>query len=312
MHSGSSFLQRLRNYIAYVRRTGNYPFHLYHLWKKITGRNTEASLTASFLPLDYAHTSRVRWPGGHPTLRARMERETNAYREALQLLETFAPSLRALRKQQHQLDPDPDYGIFSGLDLVMEYAMLLRFRPLRFVEIGSGNSTLVANRVRRDHQLNFEHTIIDPYAGPLAKRAADRVILHKLEDLGPAQFPDLSPGDFLFLDGSHRVLQNSDVTVFFLEILPNLPQGVIVHIHDIYLPFDYPAGLMDQFYSEQYLLATWLLANPDSTRILFPAWYAQTCMAEDVRRSMRSIGWEAEKGTCFGLWFETQRTVVGA
>jgi hypothetical protein len=88
-------------------------------------------------------------------------------------------------------------------------------------------------------------------------------------------FDQLSTDDVLFFDGSHRSFQNSDVTVFFTEILPALPAGVLVGIHDIFLPDDYPDFWLKRFYSEQYLLACWLLAG-DQIKVEMPIWYCST------------------------------------
>jgi len=88
------------------------------------------------------------------------------------------------------------------------------------------------------------------------------VIRQPVEALnGLSAFDRLQPGDLLFVDSSHRCLMNSDVTVTFLDVIPRLRSGVIVHIHDIFLPWDYPLQWVERYYSEQYLLACWLLAG---------------------------------------------------
>jgi hypothetical protein len=83
-------------------------------------------------------------------------------------------------------------------------------------------------------------------------------------------------GDILFFDGSHRTFTNSDVTVFFLETLPRLPPGVIVHIHDIFLPADYPPEWNKRMFSEQYILAAMLLGKAPAFRTLLPDYFACT------------------------------------
>jgi hypothetical protein len=85
----------------------------------------------------------------------------------------------------------------------------------------------------------------------------------------------LAAGDIVFIDNSHRSFQNSDVTVFFLEILPALRPGVIYGLHDIYLPDDYPEVLKDRYYNEQYLLGNYLLAGAGGDRILYPSNYVR-------------------------------------
>jgi hypothetical protein len=77
----------------------------------------------------------------------------------------------------------------------------------------------------------------------------------------------------LFIDNTHRILPNSDSTVFYLEVLPALKRGLIVHIHDIYLPYDYPQEMCDRAYSEQYGLAMYLLSNPEKYKTLLPNYF---------------------------------------
>ncbi len=96
-----------------------------------------------------------------------------------------------------------------------------------------------------------------------------------LEHVDPAVFAGLDAGDVVFLDGSHRVFMGSDVTVFFFEILPLLRPGVLVQLHDILLPSDYPPEWRWRHYSEQYLLAAFLLANPALFEVELPNAFIQ-------------------------------------
>src|SRR5262249_38555527 len=84
-------------------------------------------------------------------------------------------------------------------------------------------------------------------------------------------FDELNAGDFLFIDSSHRTFKNSDVTVVFLEILPRLKPGVLVHFHDIFLPNDYPEEWETRYYYEQYILAASLLAKGSRLDTVFPS-----------------------------------------
>jgi hypothetical protein len=83
----------------------------------------------------------------------------------------------------------------------------------------------------------------------------------------------LQAGDVVFFDGSHRVLPGSDCTAFFLDVLPAIPPGVLVGVHDIYLPFDYPEGFFGLWWSEQYLLAALVLADGPGLDVALPAYY---------------------------------------
>jgi hypothetical protein len=95
-----------------------------------------------------------------------------------------------------------------------------------------------------------------------------------LEAADISVFSELSDGDVLFFDGSHRTFMNSDATVFFLEVLPQLEAGVLVGVHDIFLPYDYPHEFADRYYSEQYLLAAHLIAGNPLLEPVLPTFYA--------------------------------------
>jgi hypothetical protein len=114
---------------------------------------------------------------------------------------------------------------------------------------------------------------IDPQPRNEIDGLVDEIHRSPLEDFNPGFFDKLDDNDILFLDSSHRAFQNSDVTAFFLEIIPRLKPGVIIHIHDIYLPYDYPTGHLRRLWNEQYLLATALLYGGKGLRIIFPCWY---------------------------------------
>lgn len=163
-------------------------------------------------------------------------------------------------------------GFLPGLDIVALYSLFNEFKPTNYIEIGSGNSTKVARKCINDQQLPTKITSIDPYPRANVDHLADTVIRKPLEHINDYSFitNELKPNDILFIDNSHRCLPNSDVTVCFLELLPQLKPGVIVHIHDIYLPYDYPQEMCDRFYSEQYMLAAFLLANPKKYEVIFP------------------------------------------
>jgi tetratricopeptide (TPR) repeat protein len=150
---------------------------------------------------------------------------------------------------------------FSGLDAMSLYGLLALRKPRRYVEIGSGNSTKFARRAVADHHLETRLISVDPTPRTAIDALCDQRIQSALESLDTRIFDSLEAGDVLFVDNSHRAFTNSDVTVFFLELLPRLKPGVLVHLHDIMLPADYPPEWAGRYYSEQYLLACYLLAE---------------------------------------------------
>jgi hypothetical protein len=153
-------------------------------------------------------------------------------------------------------------GWLPSLDAIALYCTLALNDPAVYLEVGSGNSTRFARRAITDHGLRTKVISIDPAPRAECNRLCDEVIRARLETLDiPETLGELGPGDIVFLDGSHRSFMNSDATVFFLEMMPHLPAEALVHIHDIYLPDDYPRAWRHRYYTEQYLLASWLLGG---------------------------------------------------
>lgn len=164
-------------------------------------------------------------------------------------------------------------GFLPGLDILMLYTLISELKPNKYVEIGSGNSTKVAHKAKLDQNLTTKISSIDPQPRAEIDALVDEVIRKPFETIDFSILTELEENDILFVDNSHRIFPNSDATVFFLEILPRLKKGVIVQIHDIYLPFDYPQFMCDRFYSEQYGLAMYLLANPEKYQPLVANYY---------------------------------------
>ncbi|MEQ1832400.1 MAG: class I SAM-dependent methyltransferase [Candidatus Eisenbacteria bacterium] len=164
---------------------------------------------------------------------------------------------------------------FGAGDGEILYSMIRHFRPRRIVEIGSGNSTLIARAaVKRNAEDDpyhlCEHTCIEPYEMPWLEQTGVRVLRERVEDIGLERFLTLEANDILFIDSSHMVRPQGDVLKEFLEILPVLQPGVLVHVHDIYTPRDYPAKrLRDEvrFWNEQYLLEA-LLSGSARLRVV--------------------------------------------
>jgi hypothetical protein len=141
-------------------------------------------------------------------------------------------------------------------------------KPKIFLEIGSGNSTKFARHAIRSANLDTKIISIDPQPRAEIDQICDRVIRKGLQDADLQVFDELNAGDILFFDGSHRVFVDSDVVVFFLEVMPRLPAGVIVHIHDIFWPLDYPPSWGQRYYSEQYMVGQLLILAADKLELL--------------------------------------------
>ncbi len=201
----------------------------------------------------------------HPLLLAMMEQARGTFehwiREMGSLTERFAAIPLRTRDGDESSEPHWLNGWFPGLDALALYTVIAKTNPARYLEVGSGNSTKFARRAIVDHGLNTTITSIDPQPRAPIQRISDRTIRMPLENTDLGVFGELQKNDILMIDGSHRIFQGSDVTILLLEVLPFLADGVLVHFHDITLPYDYPASWLGRYYSEQYGVAAMLLAD---------------------------------------------------
>lgn len=220
----------------------------------------------------------------HDLLYRIIDSNREKYADILDHALSLKTDLQAIQKSEHVTDPFlPGWnnGFLPGLDIVGIYAMLSKYRPKKYIEVGSGNSTKVAYLSKKNNNLSTEIISIDPMPRAEIDKLANRVVRKPFEDVDYSELLSLEENDILFIDNSHRILPNSDAMVFFMEILPKLKKGVIVHIHDIYLPYDYPQFMCDRFYSEQYGLAMYVLANPEKYKTILPNYF----IAEDPELS---------------------------
>lgn len=196
----------------------------------------------------------------------------DAYRALFARFKLFRPWLEKIPVRAPENNPAPRWinGSFPGLDSVSLYGLLALNNPSIYVEVGSGNSTKFARRAIQDHGLRTRIVSIDPQPRRDVDAICDQVIRAPCEDIEMTFFADL-PGDaILFVDNSHRAFQNSDVTVFFMEILPILAPGMIWGLHDIFFPCDYPDAWRSRFFNEQYLLMSYLMGGGGADEILLP------------------------------------------
>ena len=149
------------------------------------------------------------------------------------------------------------------------YSAIRHFKPARIVEVGSGFSTLMASKAvsankAEDPAYTCQHTCIEPYEMKWLESTGVKVIRQRVEEVDSAVFDGLGANDILFIDSSHVIRPQGDVLFEYLELLPRLRSGVLVHIHDIFTPRDYPEdwviGQVKQW-NEQYLLEAFLSFN---------------------------------------------------
>lgn len=160
--------------------------------------------------------------------------------------------------------------LFGWLDATIYHCMLREFRPQRVIEVGSGLSTLLAIRALERNDADGASgaiTAIDPYPqrgllSTLTERAD--VLMKRVQDVPLSRFEALEANDILFIDSSHVLKIGSDVQFLYLEVIPRLTPGVLVHAHDIFLPSEYPEDWVrhhQRFWNEQYLLQAFLSFN---------------------------------------------------
>jgi hypothetical protein len=241
--------------------------------------------------LEYKTLFKPRYGHGlpaHPLLYEIIDTHRDLYAGYLGKALLYSSAIQEIKKSNAESDPlAPSWNneYLPGLDIIGIYTLLSEFRPARYVEIGSGNSTKVAFKAKKEGGLNTEIVSIDPQPRAEIDELADKVIREPFEDIDFSFIHELEENDILFIDNSHRILPNSDSMVFLLDVLPYLKNGVIVQIHDVYLPYDYPQFMCDRFYSEQYGLAIYLMANPGRYQPILPNYF----ISEDPGLS-RQIG----------------------
>lgn len=199
-----------------------------------------------------------------------------------------------------------DNDQFSNLDAASLFVLLCELKPARIIEIGSGfSSLLMADIRRRFFPGRLEIQCIEPYPRYFLRDEAYglELIESKVQDVPLSFFETLQANDVLFIDSSHVAKTGSDVNYLVFEILPRLPPGVNVHIHDIFLPNDYPFEWVvdeNRSWNEQYLVQAYLMFN-QKTKVLFGSAYANTVLVDQTLKALDG------KVELFGgsLWFQT-------
>jgi hypothetical protein len=224
---------------------------------------------------------------------------------------TFAAELADLpRTPTATLDFFLDNDAFVAGDAEYWYQLLRATKPRRIFEIGSGHSTRMAlralerNRIE-DPEYRCRHVCIEPYEMPWLEQTGVEVVRSKVEVLDVAFFAELEAGDILFIDSSHIIRPQGDVLFEYLELLPTLRPGVIVHVHDIFSPRDYLESWLVEgvrFWNEQYLLEAFLTHNSD-WKIVGALNWLRHCHYDALKRVAPFLSIENEPGS-----FYLQRT----
>jgi hypothetical protein len=173
--------------------------------------------------------------------------------------------------EQKQLNYSFSKGPFLSGDSEILFNFIRLYQPRKIIEIGCGHSSLMIQHAIKynkieNSQYKCNHICIEPFEASWVRKLAVDFIKKPVEDVDLKLFESLESGDILFIDSSHIIRPHGDVLFEYLEILPIIKSGVLVHIHDIFSPKDYlDEWVRDgvNFWNEQYLLEAFLSCNKD-------------------------------------------------
>ncbi len=199
------------------------------------------------------------------------------------------------------------------------HCMIRWLRPKRVIEVGSGNSSIIIkDALLRNMAEGGGHpgyTVIDPYPSDATKKALEGVAEIKdsrVELVHPSFFDKLGEGDVLFIDSGHTVRIGGDVNFLYLDVLPRLARGVVVHIHDIPMPYEYPEVYATnpkfrQFWTESYLLQAFLSHN-NSFEVLMGMYFLQRDFPREFAKSFQHFNPVVHKQQAASFWMRRKPT----
>jgi predicted O-methyltransferase YrrM len=266
-------------------------------WRRLAlGLPTILGLTPRgwFIPHRYAPL--LPPPGAqppYPAIEALFESRSNDFEAVLALVEAQAAALQGMRSLL-------DQAWFPSLDAAVAYALMRERKPQHLVEVGSGHSTRVLAKALGGLG---EILAIDPAPrADIAGLPGVQVVAATVQSAASELFDRLGRGDVLFIDSSHILMPGSDVDLLFNRVLPRLPAGVIVHIHDIFLPFDYPPVWGWRAYNEQ--LGVLPLLTSGAYTPLFSSVWARQRFADRLARSVVATLPLPKEAFSTSLWLE--------
>jgi len=171
-----------------------------------------------------------------------------------------------------------DNNYFTSPDAEVLYCMIRMYEPETIVEVGCGHSTRISRLAILDGKLGTRLMTVDPSPRDDVVKLSERNFACPVEELEePTLFSELRENDILFIDSSHELKAGNDLVYLYLNIIPSLNPGVLIHIHDIFLPYDYPYDWMlerGMRYTEQYLVQT-MLTLEGQFEVLWAGHYLQ-------------------------------------
>ncbi len=273
----------MKKKIALLIISLGFPFTIISsIWLKIVRRagigiiNDKIFMKLGVLPILDHYNEPLINPKAHLKKSLRDDRELKGIdfniKEQLDLLSKFKYNDELLQfpiKGKNEMEYCYDNNAYASGDAEYLYNIIRHFKPKRIIEIGSGLSTLMAQKAIAKNKLeddNYvcDHICIEPYEKPWLYKLDVELIREKVEDIDKSFFKKLEKNDILFIDSTHIIKPQGDVLFEYLEVLPIIKTGVLVHIHDIFTPKDclddwvYKKHLL---WNEQYLLEAFLMFN---------------------------------------------------
>jgi predicted O-methyltransferase YrrM len=193
-------------------------------------------------------------------------------------------------------------GYFHSPDAEVLYTLIRTRNPKHIVEIGSGHSTKIARQAILDGKLDCHLTSIDPEPRTEISSLADECMCGRVEEVERAIFERLEDGDMLFIDSSHELRIGNDCVFLYSNIIPRLARGVLVQIHDISLPYEYPLQTLADAadWNEQYLVQAMLMFG-DAFEVIWPGYFLQRTDKDFMSMFPHNRGERAQS-----LWLQTR------
>jgi len=219
----------------------------------------------------------------------------------------YADVYKALRADKSINTTGDDQLIHNGFyptpDAEVYASMIMDVQPQQIIEVGSGFSTLIARKALTTSGVAAKITVVDPEPRTSVRGAADVIINQFVENSALHEKIDWSKKTILFIDSSHVCRSRGDVPYLFCDLIPNLPAGITIHVHDIFLPYDYPTNYDQFLYTEQYVLHA-LLSHTLRYRVMMPTQLLSCDYTSEVQATFGPRAGAEPMYAGASFWFE--------
>jgi predicted O-methyltransferase YrrM len=195
-------------------------------------------------------------------------------------------------------------GTYATPDAEIYAAMIQDHRPANILEIGAGYSTRIARRALDLAGDGGRITVIDPEPRTDVRESADAILLQRLETIEVGRLLLAEPV-LVFIDSSHILRAGGDLQHLYTRLVPALPAGTLIHVHDIFLPYDYPLAYQQRLYTEQYVVQA-LLAHSPRFRVVFATHYMARQQPEPMRHTFDEVVGRDDLYYGSSFWFSVE------